>query len=283
MNSLPTPRELLWRYQARAKRSLGQHFLLDEQSIRRIAELAQLSRCEDRSALTPEAPKVLEIGPGCGALTQALLGYTCTLLAVEKDDDAVSFLSEVFGNVPGFELEHGDFLRYQWPEQLDALTVVGNLPYNIGTEIWFRLLAERHRIRRMVLMFQREVAHRFVAERSTKAYGILSVIAQQYFDVSYAMSVEPGAFRPVPEVTSAVLLFVPRNEPQTVDEAAFRALVRASFAQRRKTLANSLSGYRGRTKVELEALLQRLGHDTRIRAENLTPADFVALCAALED
>jgi len=263
-----SPQALLQRFSRRAKKSLGQNFLIDEQVIERIAD----------NVLASKLP-IIEIGPGCGALTQALLRHGGDVLAIEKDRDAVAFLKETF-NGQQLSVIEGDILEFE-PGPGDW-AVVGNLPYNISTQVYFHLLPHRARIRRSVFMFQREVAQRFVATPRTPSYGILSVFGPYYHKVRTVCQVQPGAFRPVPKVHSTVLSFQPAPgllEPEL--ESLLHQTVKRCFANRRKTLTNNLKGYEGLERDDVEVLLNTVGVRPNQRAEELDLAAFCALTKAL--
>lgn len=271
---LPSPSELLQLFRRRAKKSLGQHFLIDPQVLDAIAFAC---------AASPEST-LLEIGPGPGALTQALLRQGNRVIAIEKDRDAVSFLREQFADQP-FEVTEGDALKYTIPDDARDWIAVGNLPYNISTQIFFRLIASRAQVARSVFMFQREVARRFVAAPRTKAYGILSLVGRFYYEPEYLMTVPPGAFRPAPKVHSGVVRFerrehLPLPEPMDGD---FRKVVKASFAHRRKKLLNNLKGFWQLDRDAVSDILNTLKLPETARAEELDLDTFCALTVALKE
>lgn len=271
MSSLPTPHELVQRFRRRAKKSLGQHFLLDSAVLSHMVYAAGLR----------EGDTVLEIGPGPGVLTQALLADGARVVAVELDRDAVPFLRVQFLEQPLDVIEQ-DVLTYRLPDNAEDWVVVGNLPYNIATEVFFHLLEFRRQIRRMVLMFQREVAKRFVAEPRTKAYGVLSLLGQYYFETQYVLTVPPGAFRPAPKVHSGVVCFVPRPAPlPDALTPTFRTVVKTAFGKRRKTLPNALNGVLGLDKAAINQALNALDVSTRARPEELALDAFCALTTEL--
>jgi len=266
-----TPKALVSALQHRHKRSLGQNFLIDENITRAIArEAAQFSPSH-----------LLEIGPGAGALTLALLPLQKPYVALEKDTHCANFLRHHFSGA-GLSVITGDALHEPLPdfcyEQGNRALLVSNLPYNVASQIYFRFIDEDVPLCGMVLMFQREVANRFVAKPGTKAYGILSVIGQYYHHIEHVMDVPPEAFKPAPKVMSSVLRFSPRHRLLPKErEQAFRTLVHAAFSQRRKTLANSLAGSGGRSKEAWLGVLESLGYPSTLRAENLSLADFLRL------
>ena len=250
------------------KQSLGQNFLHDPNTIRKIAA----------SLRAPAGAAVVEIGPGTGALTEELLKAHPRLAALEIDQRAVAHLKKV---LPGLDVRHQDVLEVCWPTLAEALGaplyVIGNLPYNLTSPILFDLLEARAHLAEAVLMVQKEVAERFVAAPRTKAYGILSVLVQQWADPELLFEVSPNVFYPRPDVTSAVVRLTFGKEEAAVDPEWLRTLVRAAFNQRRKMLRNSLRAW---TKD------QGIGfpHDwDRKRAEALSPEDFAELARHLAE
>lgn len=217
----------------RARKRFGQNFLRDPDTIRRIVR-----------ALAPRTgQRVLEIGPGRGALTAALLDTPAELIALELDRDLVEPLRQRFADHPRFELRQGDALRLDLTTlTTDTLRVVGNLPYNISTPLLFHLLGQRERITDMHFMLQREVVERLAAVPGTKAWGRLGVMVQYHCAVEPLFEVPPGAFSPAPKVTSAVVRLTPYARPPLParDETALAQVVRCAFQQRRKTLRNTM-------------------------------------------
>jgi len=249
----------------RPKQSLGQNFLRDPNIIRKILE----------SLRAPSDAHVVEIGPGEGALTEPLSSKYPRFTAIEIDERAVRHLRE---RLPDADIRQQDILQVDWRTLADEtaapLYVIGNLPYNITSQILIFLLDARHVIEEAVLMMQKEVAERLVAEPRTKAYGILSVQTQVFADAELMFTVSPKVFFPRPDVMSAVVrLTFPREkaEPSGRDAAFFRDVVRAAFNQRRKTLRNSLRAWTRERGIELPGGLAER------RAEELSPAEFVGL------
>ncbi len=276
-----------------AKKALGQNFLQDRSAVEHIA------------GLVPEgAPLVLEIGPGRGALTHDLARRAKTFCLLEKDDALFPVISGMIKgtNHPSFFPFHGDALEFDfeslWREPgLSAevpLVVAANLPYNVASQILFRLLDLHRRIPRMVLMFQKEVGQRLAAEPNSKQYGNLTVAAQNNYHVNVELVLKPGAFRPSPQVDSVVMLFERRDRALAcsggpAELARFHRLAQACFQHRRKTIENSLliEGARlpfpGLTAREgVNKALLAAGIDPRTRAETLPPERFGALLAVLE-
>ena len=216
--------------QVRAKKHLGQHFLKDQEIARRIAE----------SLPQREASPVLEIGPGMGVLTKYLLqNPLINLRAVEIDSESVVYLHQHF---PQLEVIEGDFLQMDLNKLYDGkFSVIGNFPYNISSQILFKVLDYKDKIPNVAGMLQKEVAERIASKPGKKAYGILSVFMQAYYHVEYLFTVSEQVFDPPPKVKSAVIRFT-RNEVEKLDcdEKLFRTVVKTAFNQRRKTLRNSL-------------------------------------------
>lgn len=216
----------------RPKKHLGQHFLTDLSVARRIAGSLKADRCRS----------VLEVGCGTGVLTQFLLQRDdITLYGAEVDRESVAYLHE---NYPQFSdrLIEGDFLKMDLEQHFPkGVNIIGNFPYNISSQIFFRILAYRDRVPEVVGMVQREVAVRIAEKPGTKDYGILSVFLQAYYDIEYLFTVSEGVFNPPPKVKSAVIRLV-RNgvERLDCDEQLFVKVVKAVFNQRRKTVRNSL-------------------------------------------
>lgn len=264
-----------------AKKSLGQNFLVDQGAIHAIV-----------NEIPENAPLVLEIGPGRGAISEHLAMRAETFAILEKDDTLFPGIVEKIRH-PHFFPFHGDALQFDF-EQLwkkpnlaaeTPLRVAANLPYNIATEILFRLLLLHKRIPLMVLMFQREVGERLAAESGSKTYGAISVAAQNHYKVEIIRILKPGAFRPQPKVHSVVLRFERRKTAlipaHTAEElAALHKLVGSAFRHRRKTVENSLMIELRRPRAEITALLQRSGVSPAARAESLTLNDFARLFQA---
>ena len=216
--------------QVRAKKYLGQHFLKDMEVARRIAE-----------SLTIDGPtSVLEIGPGMGVLTQFLLqNPLINLTAVELDGESVEYLHKHY---PGLHVIEADFLKLDLKSLFsDKFCVIGNFPYNISSQIFFKMLDNKDSIPCLSGMIQKEVAERIAAPAGSKTYGILSVLMQAYYKIEYLFTVHEHVFDPPPKVKSAVIRFT-RNDVSKIDcnEQLFKTVVKTAFNQRRKTLRNSL-------------------------------------------
>ncbi len=250
----------------KAKKHLGQHFLTDLSIARRITESLQLS----------EATPVLEVGPGTGVLTQFLLENPyAQLSAVEIDTESIVYLKQHF---PTLNLIEGDFLRLNLDELFShPFALIGNFPYNISSQIFFKALEFRDKIPLMVGMLQKEVAERIAESPGKKAYGILSVFLQAYYDVEYLFTVGSEVFDPPPKVQSAVIR-LRRNSREKLDcdEKLFATVVKTAFNQRRKQLRNSLKGLFGK---ENPALAQPIFDK---RPEQLGVEEFVCLTKMIE-
>jgi 16S rRNA (adenine1518-N6/adenine1519-N6)-dimethyltransferase len=262
-------------------RALGQHFLRDRSVVDRILDLARPSARD----------LVVEIGPGRGALTEALASRAGRLLALEIDADLVTALQARFAGAPHVEIRQADARRFDAaglralvPDPEGRVVVVGNLPYSVGKPILAALVESGPRIDLMVLMLQKEVAERVAAPPGGKTYGALSVLTQAAAAVKLAFSVPPGAFSPPPQVESAVIHLVPHREPpiRIADPPRFGAVVRAAFSQRRKSLANALSAGLAIPPDRARRLIQEAGIDPGRRAETLSLAEFARLAAVPE-
>lgn len=257
----------------RAKRSLGQNFLVDANLQRKIVEALGAGPGDE----------VLEVGPGQGALTRHLAGRVGRLVLVELDDALAAELTRTYAGRTDVEVVHGDVLRVPLEEVVrrpEALRVVGNIPYNITTPILFRLL-ERPRPLEIVLMVQEEVADRIVAAPGTSAYGALAVGVQSVAEATRLFRVGRGAFRPVPKVESAVVRIRPlRPEPLTLaEERRLRLLVRACFQWRRKQMGKILRDHPdlGLDAEAAAALAADAGVDPADRPERLSPGVFLRM------
>lgn len=253
------------------RKRFGQNFLRDAGIIGQIA-----------SAISPAAgDHLVEIGPGEGALTEALISSQCRLDAIELDRDLTTRLLAAFSIYPEFTLHSADALQFDFASLATAekgLRVVGNLPYNISTPLIFKLLENASIIEDMHFMLQLEVVQRLAAAPGSKHWGRLGIMAQFYCEVEQLFTVPPEAFYPPPRVQSAIVKLVPRQDNPwgSVSPAALRKIVQAAFAQRRKTLRNNLKG------LIDEAALEKLGIDPSVRAETLELSQFIAITNATE-
>lgn len=272
-------RDALAAAELRPLKRFGQHFLCDPGVVRRIVETAALD----------DAASVLEIGPGLGALTDALAARAARLHLVEIDRGLAERLVARFADRPHVRVITGDVLALPLDALVDApeTTVVANLPYNVTTPILFRLLELRTRFPRAVVMMQREVATRLAARPGGKDWGVLPALVQTFAEVRVAFRVSRRAFLPPPKVESAVVEIRWSAAPRVDvgDVAWYRAVVRAAFGQRRKTLQNALAelaSERGLDRAAAAAAFARADVDPRTRAERLSTADFARLARALE-
>jgi len=257
----------------------GQHFLCDPGVVRRIVETARVD----------DEPAVLEIGPGLGALTDALAERARRLYLVEIDPALAARLETRYADRAHVRVLTGDVLALPLDTMIDAphAVVVANLPYNITTPILFRLLDLRHRFPRAVVMVQREVATRLAARPGGKDWGILPALVQTFAEVRVAFGVSRHAFLPPPRVESAVVevRWSAAARADVGDLEHYRAVVRGAFGQRRKTLRNALGRFAATHDIDAIALLgafERAGIDPGLRAERLSIADFARLARALE-
>lgn len=262
----------------RAKRSLGQNFLVDPNAQRRIVESLEAGPDDE----------VVEIGPGQGALTQHLAGTVRRLVLVELDNELAASLEREYADRQDVVVVHRDVLETDVAsllEQPARAKVVGNIPYNITTPILFHLLDTRPRPERIVVMIQKEVADRIIAEPGGKTYGALSVAIRAVADVERVLHVKRGAFRPVPDVDSTVIRITPRvPAPLTPDEERdLRELTRAAFGWRRKQLGTILrqAPPYALEPAQVDAVTARLGITPDQRPETVDPATFVALAREL--
>ncbi len=269
--SLPPLREVIATHGLSASKALGQNFLLDEQLLDRIAAIP------DYIAGKP----VLEIGPGPGGLTRALLRAGARVTAIERDSRCIPALAELQEAFPGqLRVVEGDALSIDQPELMgEPFAVASNLPYNIGTLLFTRWMggeAWPPPWTSLTLMFQQEVAQRIVANPGTGAYGRLAVLAQWRAAPRLAMKVHRSAFTPPPKVMSAMIHVEPRPAPEGVSAKMLERLTEAAFGQRRKMLRQSLKNLPG----ALDALVE-CGIDSTRRAETLLVEDFVAVTRAM--
>ena len=241
----------------RAKKHLGQHFLNDEQIALNITNL-----------LNDKTQNVVEIGPGMGALTQFLVKKDFTTEVVEIDTESVFYLRL---NYPELNIHKGDFLQLNLQEKYPYnFSLIGNFPYNISSQILFKVFENRDQIPEVVGMFQKEVAER-VACKKGKKRGILSVFLQAFYDIEYCFTVNEDVFTPPPKIKSGVIKLVRNSRKEfPCDENKFKQIVKAGFNQKRKTLRNALKPFTLKNESELQDLLN-------LRAEQLSVDDFIKL------
>lgn len=250
--------------EVKAKKFLGQHFLTDEGIARRIVE-----------SLSPEVNRLLEIGPGMGILTKYLIDREHTdFHVIEIDRESVAYLHDHY---PTLDVIEGDFLKLDLTSLFhDGYSVIGNFPYNISSQILFRVFDNRNQIGEVVGMFQKEVAERVAAGPGSKTYGILSVLLSAFYSIEYLFTVGEHVFNPPPKVKSAVIRLT-RNEVNTLecDEKLFVQVVKAGFNQRRKTLRNALRSASLNIDAVPEDILAK-------RAEQLSTAEFINLTKTIQ-
>ncbi|WGK66046.1 16S rRNA (adenine(1518)-N(6)/adenine(1519)-N(6))-dimethyltransferase RsmA [Croceiramulus getboli] len=260
----------------RAKKHLGQHFLKDEGIAQRIADTLSLDGYSH----------VLEIGPGTGVLTKYLLLKDIHLVAMDLDRESIAYLREEFPlahpkitQSHRFQILEADFLNYDLSSLFDdhPFAITGNFPYNISTQIVFKMLEWRHRIPEFTGMFQREVAQRICEKEGSKAYGILSVLVGAFYEASYLFTVHPQVFSPPPKVQSGVLRLRRKNNWEDVgcDPKMLFRVVKMAFQQRRKTLRNSLKQLDLSDAFRESEILNK-------RPEQLPVSQFIALTASIE-
>jgi len=251
----------------RAKKHLGQHFLTDKNIAAKIVESLQPAG---------RYSQVLEVGPGMGILSDFLLQKSgLELFLVDIDTESYEYLAKKYPQL-GDHLINADFLEMDFPAFFfRQLAIIGNFPYNISSQILFKILDNRQQVVEVVGMFQKEVAERCTAKPGSKEYGILSVFLQAYYKVEYLFTVKAGVFNPPPKVLSAVIRLTRNDTTQlNCDEKLFWQVVKAGFNQRRKTLRNALSSLIDKEKMANASVLD-------LRAERLSVEDFVKLTSQI--
>lgn len=281
--------------EVRAKKALGQHFLTDQSVAKRIvgalkgsaAEVCGAAEANGKGIASGVAgektdsaggrDKVLEIGPGMGVLSQYLLEREdIDLVMIEIDGESVDYLVSHFDKAEG-RIIQGDYLKLDIGKLFDGpYRVIGNFPYNISSQIFFKILEDKDRVPEVVCMIQKEVAERIAEKPGSKTYGILSVLLQAWYDIEYVLTVGPGAFVPPPKVHSAVIRLT-RNSRTSLgcDEKLFKTVVKAAFNQRRKTLRNALKPLIPEGLDTSDAIFD-------LRAERLSVEDFVSLTLQIQ-
>ena len=261
------------RFDIKMSKKLGQNFLIKRGIVDEIVKAADLQ----------EGEPVLEIGPGIGTLTQGLAQSGANVTAIELDTRLLEVLDTTLAQYSNVTIVHGDVLKLDVPSIMhnESFKVVANLPYYITTPIIMSLLESRLPIERLVVMVQKEVALRMVAKPGTKDYGALSVAVQYYTKPDIVLDVPPKSFLPAPAVTSSVIRCVLRDKPpvDVVDEKLFFRVVKAGFAQRRKTFANTMKTT-GLSKDRIEELLAKANIDGQRRGETFTLQEFADVANA---
>lgn len=267
------PRRVLRRYGLAPKREFSQNFLISEGAVRAIASATKAGGGE----------RVVELGPGLGTLTSALIATGAEIVAVERDRDMAAILRDEFGEAEAsgrFALVEGDAATVDLSSFGEELIVAGNLPYAITGAIFRNLTAHRASIRRAVVMIQREVADRLIAPPGTRQYGAPSVFVSASYRISRVMNLPPSAFFPPPKVASAVILLERLEEPRAVERPAFNELVHAIFESRRKTLRNSLRRFLADDAIEM--IYESLGLGANLRGESLSVEEMDAIASEIE-
>ncbi|MBS2967257.1 16S rRNA (adenine(1518)-N(6)/adenine(1519)-N(6))-dimethyltransferase RsmA [Metabacillus sp. KIGAM252] len=276
-------KEILKKYGFAFKKSLGQNFLIDTNVLHRIVDHAEVG----------EETGVIEIGPGIGALTEQLAKRAKKVVAFEIDQRLLPILNDTLSSYPNVKVIHEDVLKANVKQVMEEefgdckeVMVVANLPYYVTTPIIMKLLEDQLPLKGIVVMLQKEVADRIAANASTKEYGSLSIAIQYYTEAKTVMTVPKTVFVPQPNVDSAVIRLLKREKPAVdmKDEAFFFELMRASFAQRRKTIMNNILQHypAGKAiKEEIELGLNNAGIDPRRRGESLTIEEFAKATDAL--
>ena len=261
------------RFDIKMSKKLGQNFLIKRGIVDEIVKAADLQ----------EGEPVLEIGPGIGTLTQGLAQSGANVTAIELDTRLLEVLDTTLAQYSNVTIVHGDVLKLDVPSIMnnEPFKVVANLPYYITTPIIMSLLESRLPIERLVVMVQKEVALRMVAKPGTKDYGALSVAVQYYTKPDIVLDVPPKSFLPAPAVTSSVIRCVLRDKPpvDVIDEKLFFRVVKAGFAQRRKTFANTMKTT-GLSKDRIEELLVKANIDGQRRGETFTLQEFADVANA---
>ncbi|MFA9410561.1 MAG: 16S rRNA (adenine(1518)-N(6)/adenine(1519)-N(6))-dimethyltransferase RsmA [Deltaproteobacteria bacterium] len=269
----PDARDLLRKYDLLPKRSFSQNFLIQPGATAQIAD-----------ATMALGQQIVELGAGLGALTHALLQRGGEVLAVELDRDMVRVLREEFPEQDRLEIRHGDAAKVDFTAHSQAcgskLVVTGNLPYQATGAILRQVVAHRAVLSGAVLMVQREVRDRLVAEPATKQYGALTVFTRAGFEIATVCRLRPGSFYPAPKVESAVVRLLPRAAPLAEETESFQAVVRAAFQMRRKTLRNALRGLGDADRAD--RALSASGIDPGRRGETLSIEEFAHLAECWE-
>ena len=252
----------------RAKKHLGQHFLKDEEVAENIANTLTLNGYKN----------VLEIGPGMGVLTKYLVEKDIEVIAMELDTESVSYLAEHFKN-KNLQVIQADFLKFDLSNFFngESYAITGNFPYNISTQIVFKMMEWKEQIPEFTGMFQKEVAKRICEKEGSKAYGIMSVLVQAFYHAQYLFTVPPTVFNPPPKVDSGVLRLTRKEDfSLPCNEKMLFKVVKTAFQQRRKTMRNSLKSFNISDKLKEDTIFGQ-------RPEQLSVSQFITLTQKLED
>lgn len=251
----------------KAKKSFGQHFLINQSLSRSIVDLA-VEKAGDRM--------ILEVGPGKAALTSYLIEDQVNFKAVEADREMIEYLCQTY---PEFEdrFQLFDFLKFDFKQANDgqAFMVLGNFPYNISSQILFKIIDNKALVPVILGMFQKEVADRIVSSHGSKSYGVLSLLIQFHYDCKIVFKVSPGSFSPPPKVNSAVVLFEQRKDTPNCNPSLFKSIVKMSFGQRRKMMRNTLKSI-----IKEDTFLKQ--EIFKKRPEQLSLSEFVELTNTIE-
>lgn len=248
----------------RAKKHLGQHFLTDKNIAKKITDL-----------INTDSKHIVEIGPGMGVLTKNLIQKNIPLTIIEIDSESVNYLRIKFPELNQHIIEN-DFLKTNIKKDLpSSFSLIGNFPYNISSQILFKVFENKNQVKEVIGMFQKEVAERIITKKGKKK-GILSILMQAFFDVEYCFTVDENVFNPPPKIKSGVIKLI-RNKRLNIEcsEHLFINIVKTSFNQRRKTLRNALKSFSLESKLANTALLKK-------RAEELSVEDFIKITLACQ-
>ena len=266
-------KEFVEKYGLMAKKTLGQNFLLDANITDKIIRLS----LKEQGLENLDGKKVVEVGPGPGGLTQATLRqHPQKMTVIEMDERCLNILAEIKETYPQLEIINGDALTYDWMAQ-NGIHIVSNLPYNISVVLLANWLQIPQIFESMTLMFQKEVAERICAEIGTKSYGRISVFAQLQCQVKKLFDLPPTCFVPAPKIWSSVLLFMPKENP--IEEKVLKKIemiTGLAFGQRRKMIRQSL-----KSLPNLENILQEVGIEPTVRAENISPEQYLDIAKRL--
>ncbi|MFH1653867.1 MAG: 16S rRNA (adenine(1518)-N(6)/adenine(1519)-N(6))-dimethyltransferase RsmA [Pseudomonadota bacterium] len=273
---MSTPTELIKKYDIKAKKNLGQNFLIEPSIIDKIVKLLEIDYKDT----------ILEIGPGLGALTYRLTEFPNRLIAIEKDSSLYEILQLEFNDKKNVEIINQDILKIDLAKLAKGkIKIVGNLPYNISSPIIFWMIKFREHIDTATIMLQKEVGRRLTAPSGNKDYGILSVICQAWADCKMCFNIPPSCFNPPPKVTSSIVKLKFRKPSIDLkDPVLFERVVSSAFGKRRKTIVNSIkSSNLEISETALLSALKGLGISEKSRAEVLSSKQFIELTNALSD
>ncbi len=247
----------------KARKSYGQHFLIEPGAAERIADLL---------VDHPNIEQIVEVGPGMGALTKHLLPHSKRLIAVEADKHLLPFLFNHYGQYPNLKIVHANFLKLELNEQCgdDEFIIIGNFPYNISSQIIFKLIEYRAQCPALIGMFQKELADRLIAEPGSKTYGVISALVQLFYTGERIFNLDPGAFNPPPKVKSTVIRLNRKEHFPKVDYKKYRTLVKLAFGQRRKKMRNTIGHMFSKETIKSHKFFQE-------RPEQLSVEDFIEL------